>query len=275
MEQSKQAPCIMKVEIGGVEYTYKLKEKEEDNKCPFEIGDVIISQNEELCIFEGVDYFDNVYRTMSYNASINSFENRGHTQTDERCLNEYTKATPEQEELFKQKCFENEVWFDRKNKKWSPIKEGGCYTMTDVYGNKLVFIFKKADEGYIYDYASLLIDADEEELYTNDFELARIKDLANISEATCTEILLLLRALERDGKQWNTENNCIEDLKWVPTIGDRFYYINSYCEILGLTYYDDKYPYNMMVEIGNCFKTEEEAKKAVEYIKECWKNYKQ
>ena len=57
-----------------------------------------------------------------------------------------------------------------------------------------------------------------------------------------------------------------ESTRWKPEIHQVYRYINTDSSVSGSTWTDDYFD-DGRFEIGNCFKTEEEAKKAVEYLK--------
>ncbi len=96
----------------------------------------------------------------------------------------------------------------------------------------------------------------------------------NFSPATDTEKQRLFDALAKQGKRWNAEKKCIENLpRWRAKLNGNFYYINELCCLC--TDADEYHSsHNEHYNIGNYFRTREAAEKVVEQIKEIFKNSK-
>lgn len=96
----------------------------------------------------------------------------------------------------------------------------------------------------------------------------------NMRPSTEEEKKLLFDALAKEGKRWNAEGKCIEDLpRWSALYGDNYYSIGSMLTVdpqteIGFST-DDKH-YNA----GNYFKTREAAEKVACQIREIFKNSK-
>lgn len=92
--------------------------------------------------------------------------------------------------------------------------------------------------------------------------------------ATTDEIRKLEAALAEKGKRWNAEKKCIEDLpRWRADLNEVYFFITANCNIMETKDYNcylDGERYNA----GNYFKTKEAAEKAVEKIREIFKNSK-
>lgn len=73
---------------------------------------------------------------------------------------------------------------------------------------------------------------------------------------------------KKQGKIFNFKTNTWEEHKWKPKNGDKFYMVTSFGKT-DLYIYDENNQFKKsVVEIGNCFRTKEEAeKKAKEYLK--------
>lgn len=99
--------------------------------------------------------------------------------------------------------------------------------------------------------------------YTSDYRLA-----------TEAEKQRLFDALAKNGKRWNAEKKCIEDLpRWRAGCNKTYLYISSQCNIVGEIECNasiDNYRYN----IGNYFRTREAAEKVAEQIRDIFKNSK-
>lgn len=78
--------------------------------------------------------------------------------------------------------------------------------------------------------------------------------------ATEEEKQLLLDALHADGKDWDADNKLIIDYQWKPKVGESYYYIDCYLEVVDDHWSDDRFD-NLVRNSGNCFKTKEEAQK--------------
>lgn len=82
----------------------------------------------------------------------------------------------------------------------------------------------------------------------------------NTRLATEEEKQLLLDAIHADGKDWDAENKQIVDCRWKPKIGDAYYYIDCFLDVVDDIWSDDRMD-ALVYTNCNCFKTEEEAKK--------------
>lgn len=58
-----------------------------------------------------------------------------------------------------------------------------------------------------------------------------------------------------------------ESTRWKPVYAEKYYYLYGYGSVYCGTFNDDFDTDNGRFEIGNCFKTEEEAERVVEYLK--------
>lgn len=64
---------------------------------------------------------------------------------------------------------------------------------------------------------------------------------------------------------WFEEVN--ESIRWKPEMGQTYYHIGGDGRVYDDTWVNDSAVDNGRFEIGNCFKTEEEAKRVIEYLK--------
>ena len=85
---------------------------------------------------------------------------------------------------------------------------------------------------------------------------------------------LLSNALAKQGKRWNAEKKCIEDLpRWRAQLDKEYYFVDNDCSVA-----DTKDIYieldNLMYEIGNYFRTREAAEKVAGQIRDIFKNSK-
>lgn len=98
-----------------------------------------------------------------------------------------------------------------------------------------------------------------------------------IRPATEEEKKILIEKLYEVGKRWNEEDKTIEDARWRAGTGKVYYYImyGDYDSVIASTYdmriRQDERRYN----IGNYFKTREDAEKVAEQIRNIFKSSKE
>lgn len=96
----------------------------------------------------------------------------------------------------------------------------------------------------------------------------------NYRPATEAEKQRLFDALAKEGKRWNAEKKCVEDLpRWRASHGGYYYYICSDFTIdhqFDVDHHFDDERYN----VGNYFRTREAAEKVAEQIRDIFKNSK-
>lgn len=182
-------------------------------------------------------------------------------------------ATPEEKSAFLERL-------DKEfHKTWNAEKK--C--LEDVYVpkdgdfcvvNDCVFIYKKESRfttlnGY---YAGIDCDGD---ISINIYELAgcgRVTD--KIRPATDEEKNHFLDRLKNElGKKWNQNTKKLEDIRWTPKKGDKYFFIDCFGIIqctINLAAVD-----SFRIETNNCFKTEEAAQPYADKFKEILKNSKE
>ena len=96
----------------------------------------------------------------------------------------------------------------------------------------------------------------------------------NYRPATEAEKQRLFDALAKQGKRWNAEKKCIEDLpRWRTDYNKTYLYISSQCSIIDekeCGAFIDESRYN----VGNYFRTREAAEKVASQIRDIFKNSK-
>lgn len=90
-----------------------------------------------------------------------------------------------------------------------------------------------------------------------------------IKRASESERKELFSRLAELGMRWNPETKQIENIRWIPKKGEKYYYItgsmnNIIYDAIYTGYYDDI----IRIEANNCFKSVESAQKAVASIRE-------
>ena len=91
--------------------------------------------------------------------------------------------------------------------------------------------------------------------------------------ATEEEKQFLLDALHADGKDWDEDKKQIIDCKCKPKIGDNYYYIDLFLDVIDDIWSDDRMD-ALVYTSGNCFKTKEEAQKYADKFSEILKSRK-
>lgn len=88
--------------------------------------------------------------------------------------------------------------------------------------------------------------------------------------ATPSEVERFHELLHKHCKDWDAEKKQLVSWKWKPSIGDDFWVINCNGSVVCLDW-DDSASEKETFAFGNCFRTEEEAKAAVERVKKALK----
>lgn len=125
-------------------------------------------------------------------------------------------------------------------------KIGGIMTYAALHGQRLQTVFSEEGWGYT-DYYHPATEAEKRRLFD---------------------------ALAKQGKRWNAEKKCIEDLpRWRAEKGGLYYIVNN--DFTTLQYKDYGERSDMVLhDVGNYFRTREAAEKAAEQIRDIFKNSK-
>ncbi len=92
--------------------------------------------------------------------------------------------------------------------------------------------------------------------------------------ATEAEKQELINALTKEGKYWNAEKMCIDELpRWRANKGECYFYVNRFTNINLMRDYRDDVDAGLY-SLSNYFKTEEAAQKVAGQIREIFKNSK-
>ena len=125
-------------------------------------------------------------------------------------------------------------------------KTGGIMTYAALHGQRLQTVVSEEGWGYTYNY----------------------------HPATDAEKRRLFDALAKQGKRWNAEKKCIEDLpRWRAKFGFAYYYVSSICTIEETTELGVDVDLNFHKK-GNYFRTREAAEKVASQIRDIFKNSK-
>ena len=147
--------------------------------------------------------------------------------------------------------------------------EDGDFVSLNNIGGKFLMIYKSkrgCSGVYFYAYAPDLTIGNH--VSYNDWCVcydARI--------ATEEEKQFLINALHADWKDWDADKNQIVDYQCKPKIGDNYYYIDCFLDVIDDIWSDDRMD-ALVYTSGNCFKTKEEAQKYADKFSEILKEKK-
>ena len=145
----------------------------------------------------------------------------------------------------------------------------GDFVVSNDLGVKILMIYKSKKERYCANcHANVCIGLYENYVSYNDrctCDDARI--------ATEEEKQFLLDALHADGKDWDADKKQIVDYRCKPKIGDNYYYIDCFLDIVDDIWSDDRMD-DLVYSSGNCFKTKEEAQRYADKFSEILKDRK-
>ena len=135
------------------------------------------------------------------------------------------------------------------------FKDGEFVSLSNL-GAKILIIYKSKKEcSYANYHASIYMGQRENLVSYNDWCVCYDARLATEEEKQ-----LLLDALHADGKDWDADNNQIVDYQCKPKIGDTYYYIDLFLDVIDDIWSDDRMD-DLVYTSGNCFETKEEAQK--------------
>ena len=145
--------------------------------------------------------------------------------------------------------------------------EDGDFVSLNSLGAKILIIYKSKKGGSNANcHASVCIDWCKNYVSYNDCCVGYYTRIA-----TEEEKLFLINALHADGKDWDADKKQIVDYKLKPKIGDAYYYIDCFLDVVDDIWSGDRMD-DLVYTSGNCFKTKEEAQryadKFIEILKE-------
>lgn len=150
-------------------------------------------------------------------------------------------------------------------------ESGSCYWISIIKEFR-----KDFDTIRTTDYVTHIFKADGKQTeFLNQIEFNKKTDAAEkIRLATHKEKTALLARLEKEyGKRWNEEKKCLEDIRWRAKKGECYYILDSFFNVAKTTdtlgKFDDK-----LYNAGNYFRSEEDAQKVADQIKDIFKNSK-
>lgn len=146
---------------------------------------------------------------------------------------------------------------------------------TVCHGKELIAIFKRfspVNKNWMDVHAFLTEENKAVTLLNDTDEIHFMYD--EIASATEAEKQRLFDALAKEGKRWNAEKKCIEDLpRWRAEMGGYYFYLSpNFIPCMGQDCYMGTH--NDFYAFGNYFRTREAAEKVAGQIREIFKNSK-
>lgn len=93
--------------------------------------------------------------------------------------------------------------------------------------------------------------------------------------ATSEEKSAFLERLETElSKRWNPETKQLEDIRWKPKEGEKYYFVDTVLSIVRTEFTNMISTDRIRVEANNCFKTKEATQIVAEQLKDIFKNSK-
>ena len=143
-------------------------------------------------------------------------------------------------------------------------------------GMEYIFILDNIDIDGLINYKAFYSKRSKSVTIGTGYGIGSIKDSVHLElrYATESERQLLFNAIAKEGRQWNVEKKCIEDLKpkkWRAEEGGRYYYVNEVLSDVDAAFDLEENIDNGRYMFGNYFETEKQALDAAEKIKELLK----
>ena len=92
--------------------------------------------------------------------------------------------------------------------------------------------------------------------------------------ATEEEQKLLFMKMKEQGLRWNAEEKKIEKIRWQPKNGERYCFVNALCGVSNIVCFENHIDEGLE-KIYNQFRTEEQAKKAAEAVRETLRRFRE
>lgn len=141
----------------------------------------------------------------------------------------------------------------------------GDILLTDNIACSMIYIYKENHSYFRIGYFAMLVD-DSSAVHYNKWIDSENNGISNKRLATEDEKQQLFDALAKDGKFWNPDTIEIEELRWKPKLGEKYYYFSSWVKVSSCNCINDSVDSDRF-NVGNCFKTESECLAKIEQIK--------
>ena len=132
----------------------------------------------------------------------------------------------------------------------------GDFCVSNNYGKNWIYIYK-SNRTYYSSFSHAIMVVGSKKIEYNSW-CDTLEE--NTRLATEEEKQILLDALHADGKDWDADKKQIVDYRRKPKIGDAYYYIDCFLDVVDDIWSDDRMD-DLVYTSGNCFKTKEEAQK--------------
>ena len=157
------------------------------------------------------------------------------------------------------------VVFEREQK----FKDGDILAYADYSNYPCPFIYKDTDARGLYQFYVGVNCVDE--IYLSDDVEKRWGNGA-LRHATEEEKQLLFDKMKEQGLRWNAEEKRVEKIRWRARLDEDYYYFTPGGLVMIGTEYQDNHSEDVW-EFGNHFRTEEQAEKATEVVKEALRKF--
>lgn len=241
-------------------------------------GDFLVTNLNNVFIYNG----KNLYNKLGAYAGVTKIGSIKIAETEDNwtCDNNIRFATPEEKSAFLERL-EKEC-----NKRWNAEKK--C--LEDIYIPRFGDIVRiELKEGDVYAKNGVIISIYPNKRNYKDvnsfFDIANLghygefldkvgSHIKHIYPASEDEKKKLFDKLAEIGKRWNPETKKLEDVRWIPNNGEKYWYITEDLAVNFTKYSDMNNLHVFRAHANNCFKTPEAASKVFKQIKEIFKNSK-
>ena len=96
--------------------------------------------------------------------------------------------------------------------------------------------------------------------------------LENFRLATEDEKQLFFDKMKEQGLRWDAQEKRVVKIKWEPTNGESYFFVNPNCKITSVPFNGDDFDRELQ-KLFNFFRTREQAEKAAEVVKEALRKF--
>lgn len=154
-------------------------------------------------------------------------------------------------------------------KKEPEFRDGDILACNEKFG-RCPFIFKGYDEkGFSKFYTGIGYGGDLIISMSSNERWGK----SELSYATDEEKKLLFDKMKEQGLKWNAEEKKVEKIRWRPKHRDRYWYLWSTMEVNTGIFDSSIDCHQLRAKSGNCFRTQEQAEKALVVVKEALRKF--
>ena len=242
----------------------------------FKEGDIVVDEDnysKYICIVKNIDG----NRTSSHIAL--SISESGYTIcSNTTCCNmDWELATEDDKHFLLVKMLEKGMFWDAENKKVQTIKNGDVLYIKTIYNTEYYSVFKEIKREYnfgLVDNKTLVDNFGMREsdglIYINNSGVCNISEVycINFLSNSTTKVLFSELARQKTLK-WNVEKNKLEKIKFRAYKGTDYWYIDG-CGCVTRTSDLGGDLSDLRFELGNYFKTKEEAEAVAPKVKDLY-----